>query len=274
MGLKNNIKNFIYRIFTKKHIKIGLALGSGGAKGVALIGALKAFEEENIKFDLVAGTSIGSIVGAMYALGYNAETMKSFLIKYKLTDKKQLLLMTLKGATVEKILNEVLNDKTFDDTLIPFCAVACDIKSGEEVIINKGKLSKALSASSAIPPIFKPVHKSSRKLIDGAFVNAVPSDVVKKMGADVVISIALHNKQSNAHIKKTVDLMYHGNGIKITNRLKQLKYSNYTIFPNLDDFTIADVKNLNNMYDIGYQAVKSNIMLIKKIIHKKGKLYI
>lgn len=264
--------SFLTRLFGKKTLKVGLALGSGGAKGAALIGALKALKEEGVNFDFVAGTSIGSIVGALYALDYDTDEMIRIWETYDLTNRINLLKMTFKKDSLENTLEEIFGDKTFQDTLIPFRAIATDVNTGEEVVMCTGKLSKALAASAAIPPVFKPVHRNGRKLVDGAFVNAVPCDVVKNLGADVVVSIALHDHASNDGIKKYLDIFYRGNGIKKGDRLWQLEYSDCKISPDLSKFTTADVKSFGKMYEIGYDAVKNNIASIKKTVcGKKSK---
>lgn len=265
MGLFGLIKN----LFSKKQPKLGLCLGSGGAKGAALIGAIQAFSEEKIKFDMVAGTSIGSIVGALYALGYSTDEMVKILETYNLTNRINLLKMTLTKDSLETTLESIFSDKTFDDTLIPFKAIACDVNTGEEVVMGSGSLYKALAASCAIPPVFKPVHRMGRKLVDGAYVNAVPADVVKKLGADVVVSVALHNYPSNDNIKRYADLFYRGNGIKQGNRMLGVKSSDYTLYPPLDDFTSADVKNFNSMYQIGYDTAKNDMDKIKQTLYGK-----
>ncbi|MBP5372872.1 MAG: patatin-like phospholipase family protein [Clostridia bacterium] len=214
------LENFINFWSAKKHVRIGLALGSGGAKGFALIGALKAFEEEGIKFDVVAGTSIGSIVGAMYACGYSWSEMFSFLREFNVLSPSNLVALTLKRATVASILDGMLGGKHFEETLLPFAAIATDINKGEEVIMKHGSLATALAASSAIPPIFKPVERNGVKLVDGAYVNSVPSDVVKEMGADVVIGVSLSDTDFNTGIKIALDNAYKGNKVPICNRLK------------------------------------------------------
>ena len=114
-------------------MKYGLALGSGGAKGIVHIGALQALEEEKIKFDIVAGTSIGSIVGGMYALGYSAREMINVVEEMQLNKPKFLLDLKFKNLSLAGRLKEVLGERTFSDLKMPFCAVATDIDTGEEV---------------------------------------------------------------------------------------------------------------------------------------------
>ncbi len=256
---------FLKRIFTKKQVKIGIALGSGGAKGAAHLGAIKAFEEEGIQFSFVTGTSIGSIIGALYALNYTTEQMIKILEEYDITDRINILKMTLTKDSLENTLEKIFGDKTFADTFIPLRAVACDLDTGEEVVMGTGSLKKALSASSAIPPVFRAVNRMGRRLLDGAYVNAVPCDVCKSLGSDVVIGIALHNYPSNRNIKRYADLLYRGNGIKEGNRLN-FDSSDYTLILPLDNYTSANLKNFNEMYQIGYDTVKDHMEEIKKVI--------
>ncbi len=259
---------FLKGIFSKKKKKIGLALGSGGAKGAALIGALKAFEEENIKFDFVAGSSIGAIVGGMYALGYTASEMLNIIKEYRLTDVKNIVAMSLKGETVESLLDKITGEKHFEDTLIPFRAVAVDILSGEEVIMSSGSLAKAMAASGAIPPVFKPVERLQKRLVDGAYLNAVPADVVKSLGADKVIAIALSsNEPTNRIIKKSLDLLYKDNKVPLTDRLHQSLVADYILYPELSDYTSASIGSIDKMYAEGYKIAKEAVPQILKIIN-------
>ena len=262
--------DFFKGLFAKKHIRLGLALGAGGAKGAALIGALKAFEEEGIKFDIVAGTSIGSVVGALYALGLDTEDMLSLLNEYGVTDAKKLLEYKFKGMSVQDGIGMLVGDKNFEDTELPFAAVATDLNTGEEVVMKHGALAVSLAASSAIPPIFRPVGRMNRRLVDGTFVNATPADVVKEMGADVVISINLTSVASNAVGKATLDMMYKGHGVVEADRLvKMNEYSDYIISPDLSAFKSTDVDKLDEMYSVGYAAAVQNMFAVKQLLTSK-----
>lgn len=255
-------------IFKKKQIKLGLALGSGGAKGGALIGAIKAFEEEDIKFDIVAGTSIGSVVGAMYALGFSGDDMLGFLNSYEISSAKSLVSMAIKGETVENLLDKIVGEKHFENTVKPFAAVATNLVTGEEVIMRSGSLAKALAASSAIPPAFKPVKVGDDLLIDGAFVNAVPADVAKKMGADVVVSVSLTDNPMNS-----IDCLekFKNHGVKYQDRYHQaIEFSDYIFTPDLSAYKTTSIFHISEMYDIGYRNAKAHIEELKQVLTSKG----
>lgn len=260
-----NVFAFIKNLF-KKNKKIGLALGSGGAKGIAHVGALTAFSEAGIRFDMVAGTSIGSIVGAMYCLGYTPQKMLKVIKDYNLSARISVIKMAIGKDSLENALNEILGDKNFSDTQVPFRAVACDLGSGEEIVMGSGSLKKALAASSAVPPVFRPVHRMGRKLVDGAFLNSVPCDVVRRLGADVVIGLSLHNYPNNDNLKRYADLLYPKNGIKKTDRLIQIRQADYAIYFPLDDYGASSVGAYNEIFEIGYQTTKRNVDKILKII--------
>lgn len=256
-----------------KKIKIGLALGSGGAKGTALIGALRAFEEVNLSFDIIAGTSIGSVVGALYARGYTSEDMMNLKDESGLADPRSLIAFTLGTASLKDAISGFIGGAYFSDLKKPFTAVATNLDSGEEVDMSSGDLASALAGSCAIPPVFRAVNRDGMRLVDGAFVNYVPADVVKRGGADAVISINLGKGQDyNTHIKRILDEIYRDNGVKLANRSEACyKYSDIVIEPDLADFKSSSVHALDEMYLRGYTAAKLKIEEIVKLIDDKRK---
>jgi len=182
----------------KRGLKIGLALGSGSARGLAHVGVIQVLEAYNIPIDIIAGTSIGSVVGSLYAAGASIDQLEEAALSMK--KSKTLFLIDLalphsgliSGKRIEEMLNDLaLEDKTFDELKIPFAAVATDVESGAEVILNQGKVIDAVRASIAIPGIFTPVKYQDYYLVDGGIVDPVPVDVVQKMGADIIIAVSL-----------------------------------------------------------------------------------
>jgi len=182
----------------KKGLKFGLALGGGSARGLAHVGVIQTLKAYNIPIDIIAGTSIGSVVGSLYATGASIDQLEEAALSMK--KSKTLFLIDLalphsgliSGKRIEEMLNDLaLGDKTFDDLKIPFAAVAADVESGAEVVLNQGKVIDAVRASISIPGIFTPVKYQDYYLVDGGVVDPVPVDVVQKMGADIIIAVSL-----------------------------------------------------------------------------------
>ncbi|MFH1752809.1 MAG: patatin-like phospholipase family protein [Candidatus Omnitrophota bacterium] len=177
-------------------VMTGLALGSGAAMGLAHIGVIKVLEKENIHIDVISASSMGAIIGTLWALGLNAEELEQvaniFKSRFKtllLADPTLPIRGLIKGHTIRRFLKTYLGDKTFQDIKRPIKVVACDIKTRREVVIDKGKLIDAVMASISIPGIFEPVVLNDAQLIDGGIVNPVPVNVLTKLGIKRVIAV-------------------------------------------------------------------------------------
>ena len=209
--------------------KVGLVLSGGGAKGVAHIGALKVLEEAGIPIDYICGTSMGAIVGGLYAIGYDASELDSIVRaqdwmylfsdridrthrSYQSKIQNDIYLLTIpfnqnqklkisqptgimKGQSILNKFSDLTlgyhDEASFDALPIPFACVSADLISGKEVVMRKGNLALAMRTSMSVPGFFEPVCKDSLVMIDGGVLNNFPVDVVKEMGADIVIGIDL-----------------------------------------------------------------------------------
>lgn len=186
-----------------KKKKIGLALGGGGARGLAHIGVLKVLEEAGIEIDMIVGTSMGAFVGSYYALGLDLAELEKEAISFTKTKAISTFVdlathrkSILKGIKAEKYIRKMVGEKTLlEDTRIPTRIVCTDLSNGEEIILKKGDISEAIRASISVPAIFPPVKIDGRYLVDGGVINSTPVDVVKNMGADVVIGVDLVMKR-------------------------------------------------------------------------------
>lgn len=174
--------------------KVGLALGSGAARGAAHVGVIKVLEQEGIPIDIIAGTSVGAFIGALYAGGQPVSAFEKVLPTVRwgqlvnfVMPPKALVSNHPMARFVEKYIGPV----DFHELRLPFAAVASDAVSGESVIFNKGRVSHAICASTAIPGFINPVKYQQRFLVDGAVVHPVPVALTKSMGADVVIAVDL-----------------------------------------------------------------------------------
>ena len=176
--------------------KVGLALGTGAARGLAHIGVLEVLQKEGIHIDMIAGTSAGALVGALYAQGKDASLIVNLALD--LSRKRLASLVDLAfpktgfigGKKIKDWLALIIEgDIKFSDLKVPLACVATDIVTGEEVIIEHGSVLEAIRASISIPAIFTVVKWQGRYLVDGGLVNPVPVDVVKRMGADFIIAV-------------------------------------------------------------------------------------
>lgn len=184
------------KFFKNEKLKIGLALGSGAARGLAHIGFLKALKEENIAIDMIAGSSMGAFIGACYARKGEIANLEEVILKInwkelaRLADPNLALFFKgiIHGKRVKELLRTLIGDISFKDLKIPLSVVATDVNTGEEVIIKEGSVIEAVRASISIPAIFMPVKFSGRFLMDGGIVNPIPVKIAKDMGAMFVIA--------------------------------------------------------------------------------------
>jgi NTE family protein len=176
--------------------KIGLALGSGSARGLAHIGVLRVLKEENITIDMIAGTSIGAIVGVLYAIRGNITRIEEVADSMSWTRMLSLVDFTLPktgvigGRKIQAWGRTLIGrDIQFSDLKMPFACVATDIMTGQEIVLNEGSVIEAVRASISIPGIFSIVKHEGRYLVDGGLVNPVPVSVLEEMGADFIIAV-------------------------------------------------------------------------------------
>ncbi len=259
--------------------KLGLALGSGGARGVAHIGLLKALEEEGIKPNFISGTSMGAVVGACYAVGMTVEEMKGIISELKPLDIIDVSvsgigkLGLLRSKKVQNLLLKHIGEATFDSLNIPFTCTACDLLSGKLYVFNEGSVALAVQASSAIPSVFRPVDYNNMLLVDGGVICRVPIAEVKEMGADVVIACdVLVNTELEVERPKNLltstlrifDIM--------DNKITHLTYEklkdkcDLLLLPEMKGMNQYAVRDLERAYEEGYQTAKQNMDKIKSLL--------
>ena len=235
--------------FMKK--KVGLALGGGAARGLAHIGVIKALEEYDIPIRMIAGTSMGALVGAAYATGLSGTELEEIACNVDFRTIAKLFLPTLPitglvdGKRIEDFLKALVGDVNIRNLKIPFTAVAADIESAEEILIRDGSLIGAIRASISIPGIFTPVKYQNRYLVDGGLLNPVPVDVVRNMGADFVIAVSVPYPQKDKSVDISITLSHEDE--------RSIK--------------VPDLEDLNNKLNI-YTDKKVNIAQLKSGIGK------
>lgn len=176
--------------------RVGLALGSGAARGIAHIGVLEVLQREGIPIDMIAGSSIGAAIGALYAQGKDINIIKGLVLDLRRRQLASLVDLALpksgfiQGKRIKNLLEVVIgHDTQFSDLKIPFACVATDLETGGGVVFKNGSVMEAVRASISIPIIFTLVSHEGRYLVDGGLANPVPVSVVKEMGADFVIAV-------------------------------------------------------------------------------------
>jgi NTE family protein len=263
--------------FAIERPKIGLVLGGGGAKGFAHIGALKLIDSLNIPIDYIVGTSIGGIAGGLYSIGYTGKDLEQLAHEtdweeiFSDTPERELLPYFVRresgryqltfglkgvkptpprglinGQKISLLLSSLTfpyeNVEDFDHLPIPFRPVAVDLVTGNEVILRSGSLAKALRATMAIPTVFSPVDWGDSLLVDGGLLNNLPVDVIKEMGADIVIAVDLSSPlKSRQELGSAIEILEQT--ISIYDREKwtrNVRQADIFLHPDLALFTAAD----------------------------------
>lgn len=266
-------------MFGNSKVKIGLAFGGGGARGFTHLGVVKAFEEFGLKFDYVAGTSAGSIMGAFYAAGYSFQEMYEAAKKIREKDIRTNIIPFSPSKTdgIGDIIKKNLGDINIEDLKIPFSAVAVDIISTKEVCINKGNLAKAVQGSCAVPAIFQPVEFEGMLLCDGGLQNNIPTDIPLMMGCDYVVSVDVNKSRLyGTDSTKLFDVVMCSIRILMqSNSVRGYINADVMVAPETKRFKSTKTEGMDEMIEEGYKAaidvMPQIIQLFKKKRHRKFK---
>lgn len=274
-------------------ISVGLVLSGGGAKGLAHIGALKVIEDAGVKIDYIGGTSMGAIIGALYASGYSATELDSI---FKETDFSSLIQDNLPRSAktfyekedseryavtlpfdkfkisvppaysggqniyneLVRLLYHVKDVKDFNELPIPFVCVATNVETGGEVILNKGYLPEAIMASGTLPSLFEPAKIDDKILIDGGVVNNYPLEKVYEMGADVVIGVDVQNGLSNRDaLSSATEILLQINKFQsVADMEEKARKTDIYINPNMDEYTVLDFDQGQAIIGLGEASAK------------------
>lgn len=254
--------------------RIGLALGGGGARGLAHLGVWLKFRELGVPVQCIAGTSIGAIAGAIIAadrvdeaLRWCAEPDWKKLPRLMLETQFTAKAIT-KGRRVEELLAELIGVETFDGLSMPYAAVATDLNTGEEVVMRDGDLLSAVRASMSIPGVFRPVERQGRILIDGQLVDPIPVAACRTMGADKVIAVDINPPGNAAEAKpfarmNIVDVLIGTITIfncEITRHVLATDRPELVIRPRVGSIRALDFRNASRIVEIGREAVDADAL--------------
>lgn len=277
-------------------MKLGLALSGGGMRGIAHAGVLKALEENNIKVDVIAGTSSGSLIAVLIAIGCTSTEILELFKKYAYSlvgDNSEIIMLDSflfnkkikfdglrSGKPIEDLYNKICSEKGYTymrDLKMPIAVVSTDVTSEKECIfssiipertnyIDSIEIGKAVRASSSFSVVFDPCIYNEKILLDGGILNNVPADVAKEMGADKIISIKFSSDKVNENSNliqigmKTIDMM--------SNKISEINLNNSDIVltVNSDGTSLLDVDNMEYCFNSGYETAMENMNEIKKML--------
>ncbi|RDI56917.1 patatin-like phospholipase family protein [Flavobacterium glaciei] len=291
----------------QKKPKIGLVLSGGGAKGFAHIGVLKVLEEAGVKIDYIGGTSMGAVIGGLYASGYNATQIDSI---FQATDFNELIndfiprssrnfyerrndeLYALilpynkfkigipealsKGMynynLLSRITRNVRHIKDFNQLPIPFLCIGTNIETGEEVLLNKGNLAQAMIASSAFPSLFSPVEIDGKILVDGGVVNNYPIEEVRKLGADIIIGVDVQNDlYDRTQLKDATKILVQITNLQSIERMKKnVINTDIYIKPDVTQYGVISFDKGNEIIRKGEEATFAVYEQLKKIVDESN----
>lgn len=250
--------------------KIGLALGSGGARGFAHIGVIKVLEEANIPIHCITGSSMGALVGAFYGSGYSPKQMKKMAIHFQ---RKYFLDFTvpkmglISGEKVKQLIRILTKGKNIEDLNPALAIVATDLLKGEKVVFTEGEIATAVRASISIPGIFVPENVNGRLLVDGAVVDRIPVKELKKMSADIVIAVDVSFFEVEPQITSIFDVIMQSMDIMEREmvRFREIE-SDIMIKPMINQYSSTAFKNIDMIIQHGEEATKKKLPQIFELL--------
>lgn len=258
--------------------KVGLALGGGGARGFAEIGVLRVLEQERIPVDLVVGTSVGSLIGALYCdtgRVLDAEFQAVAVTEEDIFDYKALAILSgglVKGERLEAFLNTHLKHKTIEAMTVPFAAVAVDLMSGRAVAFERGSAAQAVHASAAIPGVFVPVEFGGRLYVDGGVLDPVPVDFARQKGAEVVIAVSIPPGPPAARPGNPVEVALQSIALMSAEMgAIKAKAADVVITPDVGGVPFDDFTQKKRLIDAGETAARQALPAIRAVLANKTK---
>jgi len=248
-------------------LKIGLALGGGAAKGFAHIGVIKMLEVSGIHPDVVAGTSAGSVVGALYASGMDAFRMQQVafgLDEAKIRDVRLFSGGLVRGKAPEDYVNQQVDRQPMERLKLPFAAVATELETGQRTVFVRGNTGEAVRASCSVPGVFEPVAIGGRHYVDGGVVSPIPVDAARQLGADFVIAVDISARPDGGNPQGMLNIV--GQSITIMGRQlarQEIARADVVIRPDLSGIGPADFEQKNLAILAGEKAALAAIPEIR-----------
>src|SRR4051794_37188910 len=255
-----------------EHPKIGLALGSGGARGFAHLGVIKALKDAGIPIHLIAGSSMGALVASFYGAGIDMDRLYKISTAFK---RKYFLDFTvpkmgfISGKKVKEFIRVFTHGKNIEELSIPIGIVATDLLTGEKVVFHTGPVADAVRASISIPGIFVPEKYNGRILVDGGVSDRVPVSVAKDMGADIVIAVDVSRVKRNEEISSIYDVIMQSLDIMQAEIINNREIAaNVMIRPPVEIYSSRAFTNIDEIINLGEEEAKKHLKQIKTVIEQ------
>jgi len=261
-------------VVRKPDPKVALVLGGGSAKGFAHVGVLRVLEKEKIPIHMIIGTSVGSLIGGIYASNPDSFQLEWAAFKINKSDILDFSVVASKmgpaqGTKLEAFVQQNAKVKLVEATKIPFYPVATDLNTGETVTLEKGSLARAIHASSAIPGIFVPVSFGNRTLVDGGVTSNIACDVARTKGADIVIAVNLQKDVKEGDISSVIDVIAQSISIMMHENSKaKLSYADVVIEPDIKGISMFDFSQKKFIMEQGMRATERAMPKIKALLGK------
>lgn len=254
------------------HPKIGLALGSGGARGFAHLGVIKTLLDAEIPIDMIAGSSMGAMIGCFYGAGLDVERLyklsKVFRRKYYL-DFTLPKMGFISGNRVKELIRIITFGRNIEQLDIPVHIVATELGTGDKIVFKEGPIADAVRASISIPGIFVPEKYNGKLLVDGGVVDRVPVSVVEEMGADIIIAVDVSHVKRNTEITSILDVIMQSIDILQMEILANREIaSDIMIKPPVEMYSSRAFTNIDEIIAIGEEETKKYIDSIKGLIEQ------
>jgi NTE family protein len=273
--LREHLWNQVRSMPTEDRPTVGLVLSAGAVRGVAHVGVIQVLEDAGFPIDVVAGTSMGAVVGSLYAAGLDMTTLRSFPQNLKLNSGNNMNSVRLISLLIndslmstkplERELAKWIGEKRFDQTNKPFACVAMDIRTGEKIIFRDGELAPAVRASMNLPGIFKPVLYRHRYLVDGGVVDYIPVDAAKLLGAEWTIASvteADYTKSTPTNVLSTLEQIFDIRGSLLARAQKT--EANMLIEPEVAEVRYYDIDRAQWVMEKGMEAAGQRIEAAKE----------
>ena len=256
--------------------KIALVLGGGAARGLAHVGVIRVLEQEKIPISMIVGTSVGSLIGALYAADPNSLNLEWLAFSIEKEDIFDYSVVYSKmgpvlGDRLEKFVQTKAKVKNLEQMKIPFFPVATDLNTGQTWVFEKGSVARAVRASSSIPGIFQPVEINGRTYVDGGVTDNLPVDIARAKGADIIIAVNIQKKIDNPQINSLIDVILQS--INIMGRelvLYKCRQYDVLIEPNVGDVGLTDFSQKKRLMEAGIQAARQALPKIRKLIEERS----